>query len=99
MRVVSKAVKRKLQLYKSMLPLLVFLFRAIKGPSKWFLCILQFSIEQAVDENENEGKMKCILICLLIFCCGFASEILALRCASADGLSVEDVRKGKQNKL
>lgn len=56
---------------------------------------LQFSIEQAVDENE---KMKCILICLIIFCCGFASKILALRCASADGLSVEDVRRGEGNR-
>lgn len=40
--------------------------------------------------------MKCNLICLLILCCGFASDILALRCASADGLSVEDVRKGRR---
>jgi hypothetical protein len=40
--------------------------------------------------------MKCILICLLILCGGFASDILALRCATPDGLSVEDVRKGER---
>lgn len=41
--------------------------------------------------------MKCILICLLIFWfSGFGSEILALRCSSPDGLSVEDVRKGRR---
>lgn len=39
--------------------------------------------------------MKCILICSLILGCGLAPEISALRCASADGLSVEDVRKGE----
>ena len=40
--------------------------------------------------------MKCILIHSLILCCGLglAPQILALRCASSDGLSVEDVRKG-----
>lgn len=38
--------------------------------------------------------MKLILIWLLSICC--AKEILALRCASADGLSVMDVRRGKK---
>lgn len=80
-----------------MFPLLVP-FCVIKGPSsddEKSLFAFQVSIEQAVDENENEEKMKCILIYLLIFCCGFGSEILALRCASNDGLSVEDVKRGK----
>lgn len=36
--------------------------------------------------------MKLILVCLLAYCFG---KVLALRCATADGLSVEDVRKGK----
>jgi hypothetical protein len=88
-----------------MFPLLPGVCCAIKGPSSddekslfCFALFAGFSIEQAVDvnENENEKKMKCILIHLLILGCGFASEILALRCASPDGLSVEDVRKGKK---
>lgn len=37
--------------------------------------------------------MKCILIYLLIVCGGFGSEVLALRCASPDGLSVDEVRR------
>lgn len=57
-----------------------------------FFALFQFRLNKPVDKK----KMKCILICLLILCCGFASDILALRCASADGLSVEDVRKGRK---
>jgi hypothetical protein len=53
------------------------------------------SIEQ-IRRRAEKKKMKWILICLLILCCGFASDILALRCASSDGLSVEDVRKGRK---
>lgn len=36
------------------------------------------------------SEMKCIL---LILVCGFASEILALRCITSDGLQVEEVRR------
>lgn len=37
-------------------------------------------------------EMKCILILLLLIC-GFASEILALRCITTDGLQVDEVRR------
>ncbi|KAG5677301.1 hypothetical protein PVAND_007070 [Polypedilum vanderplanki] len=38
--------------------------------------------------------MTCILICLLILGCGFlASNILALKCVTPDGLQVDEVRK------
>jgi len=36
--------------------------------------------------------MKCILICILIVCGGFASQISALRCISPDGLTLDEVR-------
>lgn len=40
------------------------------------------------------AEMKCILIFLLILVCGFfASDILALKCVTPDGLQVDEVRK------
>lgn len=42
--------------------------------------------------ERSQRKMKWILVFLLAFCFSYG---FALRCATADGLSVEDVRKGE----
>lgn len=80
-----KNVKRKCKCHKSNFPLSLSIKRL--GEESSSVLFKEIAIG-------NEEKMKCILIWSLILGCGLAPKISALRCASSDGLSVEDVRKG-----